>query len=246
MSKRKTLNVILVTVLVLMLTSIRFTVAQEQTENMQTFLDFRFAEIEIRVNATREALPEESMNITLLVRSKAADINLENLNLTVCGFIEGQNKTVLGRIYRNTVSLNYNETIPFNDSFLIPADKHIWGATYGELSLQYCSVGISLSLPSIGFTMTHVRNVYLENIEEEYQKLSEDFNELQQNYTWIEGNYTELKGNYTELKGKYDELSKGATGLDNTKNIAIILAVTTVVFGATTIYLIVRKPKQSW
>lgn len=244
MSKRKALNVTLVTVLVLMLISMRFTTAQEQNETTQTFFEFQWPGIEVQVNATSKAMPGESMTVILLVRG-TLEIDVQHLDLRVFGFTEGQNKTFLRDIPKGdgVFSLASNDTKKFNDTFPIPED--VWGVTYGELSLEYESSGYPYPALSLGFTLTNVKNTELERLKKNVQSLSAELNELQQNHTWLKGNYTELSENHTELTRKYDELSKG-TGPDNTRHIAIILAVTTVVFGATTVYLIIRKPKQTW
>jgi len=189
------------------------------------------------VNATREALPGDNITIILHAESKADNVYVAYLNLTIFGFIKGQNKTSLTNICQNDVPLNYSETIEHNQTLTVPSD--VWDTTYGELSFQYSIAGFSYSLSSLGFTMTHIRNVYLENLESEFQSLSENFTSLQQNYTWLEGNYT-------ELKGKFDELSKNVIELDNTRTAVIVLAITTVFFVATTIYMIMQKPKQYW
>ncbi len=245
MQKTKNLKVIFFTTLVLALIFIQSGLVEGQTQNMQKFFESRWPGMEIQVNATSETEPKETMTINLLVKSKADDVHIEYLDLTVFGFIEGQNKTLLGNMFQNAFPLNYNETRKFNRTFPIPAD--VWGATYGELSFQYSIGGFSYPLSSLGFTMTHVRNIKLQKLEEAFQSLSENFTRLQQNYTWLEGNYTELKGNYTELKGKYDELSQSGGELDSTRHITTILAITTVIFVATTIYLIIHRPRrQSW
>jgi hypothetical protein len=245
LQKTKNLKVIFFTTLVLTLIFIQFIVAKGQTQNTQKFFEFRWPGMEVRVNATSETLPKETMTIILLVKSKADDVYIEFLDLTVFGFIEGQNKTLLGNMFQDAFPLNYNETRKFNRTFPIPAD--VWGATCGELSFQYSIGGFSYPLSSLGFTMTHVRNIKLQKLEEAFQSLSENFTKLQQNYTWLEGNYTQLEGNYTELKGKYDELSQSVGELGNTRHITIILAITTVIFVATTFYLIIRRPRrQSW
>jgi len=219
-------------IILLTLTSalIGITKAQAPTENMKTFFESKWPGIEIQVNATRETLPEEAMTIILLVKSKAEDIYIEYFNLTIFGFIEGQNKSILGGIYQDAFPLNYSETKRCNKTLTVRSD--VWGTTYGELAFQYSIGGFSYSLSSLGFTTTYVKNVYLENLEEQFQSLNENFTELQQNYT--------------ELAGKYDELSKSIVELDNTRRAMIILAITTVIFAATTIYSIMRKPKQYW
>lgn len=244
MQKTKNLKAIFFTTLVLTLIFIQFGLVKGQTQDMRKSFESRWPGMEIQVNATSEVLPKETMTIILLVKSKADDVYIEYLDLMVFGFIEGQNKTLLGSMDQNAFPLNYNETRKFNRTLPIPAD--VWGATYGELSLQYSIGGFSYPLSSLGFTMTHVRNIKLQELEEAFQSLSENFTKLQQNFTRLEANYTDLKGNYAELKRKYDELSESGGELDNTRHITIILAITTVIFVATTIYLIIRKPRRSW
>jgi len=216
--------------LILTLSMIPIASTQEQADNMETFFKSQWPGIKIQVNATKESLPGDNITVILLVESKADNVYVVHLNLTVFGFIEGKNKTSLTNMYQPNFSLNYNETWGDNRTLPIPSD--VWDTTYGELSFQYSIDGFSFSLSSLGFTMTHVRNVYLENLEEQYESLNENFNELLQNYTWLEGNYTEL--------------SKSILELNNTRTAAIILAITTVFFVATTVYMVMRKPKQYW
>jgi len=202
--------------------------AQEPPTDMQTFFKSQWPGMKIQVNATAEALPGDNITIILLVESKADNVYIVYLNLTIFGFIKGQNKTGLTSIYQSDTPLNYNERTEHNHTLIIPSD--VWETTYGELSFQYSIEGFSYSLSQLGFTMTHVRNVYLENLEEQFQSLSENFTELQQNYT--------------ELKDMYDELSKSIIELDNTRRAVVGLAITTIFFVATTIYLFLRKPRQ--
>jgi hypothetical protein len=64
--------------------------------------------------------------------------------------------------------------------------------------------------------MTHVENVYLANLQAQYDQ-------LQQNYTTLEGRLTEL---------------------DNTRSAVAVLAITSIFFVATTLYMMMRKPKD--
>ncbi|MCW3993854.1 MAG: hypothetical protein NWE85_04735 [Candidatus Bathyarchaeota archaeon] len=104
--------------------------------------------------------------------------------------------------------------------------------------MEYKSACYPFSALSFGFTLTYVKNIKLERLEEDLESLSESFTELQQNCT-------RLEGNYTELKGKYDELSESSAGVEYTRQVMMILAITTIVFAATTIYFFMRKPKRS-
>jgi hypothetical protein len=59
------------------------------------------------------------------------------------------------------------------------------------------------------------------------------------NLAYINRTFWELQQNYTALQGNLNELG-------NTRMAVGILAVTTVFFVATSLYLVMRKPKESW
>jgi hypothetical protein len=100
--------------------------------------------------------------------------------------------------------------------------------------------------------MTDVENIYLKNIEEELKASTSTFNLLNQtfwesfqmnltmeNLALLNKTYWELQRNYTALQGSLNEL-------DNTRTAVTVLAITTVFFVATTVYMVMRKPKQYW
>jgi len=223
-------------VLILASTSVCGTLAQE-SENMQTFFELRRPGIKIQVNATKNASPGKNITVILQIEGKEEEVYFEYLNLSIYGFINGQNKTALDILSLKELSVIFNETKQFPLNVTIPSN--VWDATYGELSFKYYLAGEPFSVPLLGFTMTYIRNIYLEDLESQFQSLSENFTKLQQNYTWLEGNYT-------ELKEKYDKLSGSVVELENTRSAMVIFAITTFFFVATTAYLFLRKPKQSW
>jgi hypothetical protein len=119
-------------------------------------------------------------------------------------------------------------------------------------SAKYEVVTINLEKLTCGFTMTNVENIYLKNIEEEFNALTNTFklfnqtfwesfqmNPSAENLARLNQTYWELQQNYTAFRGNLNEL-------DNTRMAVGILAVTTVFFVATTLYLVMRKPKESW
>ncbi len=148
----------------------------------------------------------------------------------------------------------YNITVnnfPFNDTFTVP--EQVWGVSYGEITLTYdvkyvMDQGPTITIPYenfIGFPMTRVKNVYLETVEEQLRNLNSIFEQLNQTF-WqmFQMNLTEeslanLNETYWGLKGSSNELG-------NTRMAVGILAVTTVFFVATTLYLVMRKPRESW
>jgi len=240
--------------------------AQQLTENMKTFFDSTIPGIKIQVNATAETQPTE--NITVMLSMKGlGDVHIEYFNLSIFGFLNGTYKVIMANITGNNFSLN-NILKEYNCTFKVP--EQVWGVTYGEILLTYRAVlgGLELRFPQLiyGFTMTHVENVYLKKLEndlkswiESYQQLNNTYWQLnstfeQLNQTFWESfqmklsaenlarlnqTYWELQQNYTALRGNLNELG-------NTRTAVGILAVTTVFFVATTLYLVMRKPKESW
>ena len=214
-----------------------------QSENMQTFFDHEIPGIKITVNATAETQPYENITVKITINPLEEEVNIKYFNLSVFGFINGTHKTM---IYNITVN-----NFPFNDTFTVP--EQVWGVTYGEITLTYdvkyvMDQGPTITIPYenfIGFPMTRVKNVYLETVEEQLRNLNSIFEQLNQTF-WqmFQMNLTEeslasLNETYWGLKGSSNELG-------NTRMAVGILAVTTVFFVATTLYLVMRKPRESW
>jgi hypothetical protein len=211
--------------------------AQQPTENMKTFFDSEIPGIKIQVNATAETQPTE--NITMILSLKRqTDVYVKYFNFSVFGFLNGTDKVLMANISDNNFSL---EGTPkeYNCTFKVP--EQVWDVTYGEITLTYnvtytVGSGILIIIPyenlKIGFTMTHVENIYLKSVEEQLKSLTNIYDQLNQTYWELQQNYTTLQGNLNEL--------------GNTRMAVGILAVTTVFFVATTLYLVMRKPKESW
>jgi hypothetical protein len=197
---------------------------------------------------------------------------VECFNLSIFGFVNGTYKILMANVTDPDFPGPFGDS-PRQYNCTFPVPEQVWDTTYGEITLTYnatYSGGFgSLLLPyniTLGFTMTHVENVYLKTIENQLKNLqalfiqlnetfcdsfqmnltvdnlayiNRTFWELQQNYTALQGTYWELQQNYTALRGNLNELG-------NTRTAVGILAVTTVFFVATTLYLVMRKPKESW
>jgi hypothetical protein len=218
-----------------------------QSENMQTFFDHEIPGIKITVNATAETQPNENITVKITINPLEEEVNIKYFNLSVFGFINGTYKTM---IYNITVN-----NFPFNDTFTVP--EQVWGVTYGEITLTYdvkyvitqgniqTETTITYENLTVGFAMTRVKNVYLETVEEQLRNLNSTVEQLNQTF-WqmFQMNLTaeslaSLNETYWGLKGSSNELG-------NTRMAVGILAVTTVFFVATTLYLVMRKPKESW
>lgn len=193
--------------------------AQASTENTKTFLDSEISGITIQVNATAETQPNQNITVSLSLKRQAS-IYVGNFNLSIFGFVNGTYKTLMYNMTDGNFSLD-DTPREYNRTFIVPGQ--VWDTTYGEITLTYnvtYPVGPgSLKLPYniiLGFIMTHVENVYLANLQAQYDQ-------LQQNYTALQGRLTEL---------------------DNTRSVVAVLAITSIFFVATTLYLMMRKPKD--
>ncbi len=239
-------------VFTLSLASICITKAQAPAENMETFFDSEVPGMKIQVNATAEAQPTENITVILSLE-RQANVYIEYFNLSIFGFLNGTDKVLMANITDDNFSLD-DTPKEYNSTFKVP--EQVWDVTYGEIVLTYnvtypVGSGI-LIIPyenlTIGFAMTHVENVYLKGIEEQlksYEQLNQTFwesfqmNLSQEDLAELNRTYWEYQQNYTSLQGSVNELNSA-------RQAAIALAITTIFFVATTIFLVMRKPKQYW
>jgi len=219
-----------------------------QSENMQTFFEHEIPGIKIIVNATAETQPNENITVKVTI-NPLEEVSIKYFNLSVFGFINGTYKTRIYNITKNDFSL------PYECNFTCPVPEQVWDITYGEITLTYEVItyeyvpgqGTTKKITTyenfrVGFDMTHVKNVYLETVEEQLRNLNSTFEQLNQTFWYyFHKDLTPENLNETlrELKGSSNEL-------DNTRMAVGILAVTSVFFVATTLYLVMRKPKESW
>jgi len=214
-----------------------------QSENMQTFFDHEIPGIKITVNATAETQPNENITVKITINPLEEEVNIKYFNLSVFGFINGTYKTMIFNITVNN--------FPFNDTFPVP--EQVWGVTFGEITLTYDvtyviekGIEITITIPyenlTVGFDMTRVKNVYLETVEEQLRNLNNTFEQLNQTFRqYFNKDLTpeNLNDTLRELQGSQNELG-------NTRMAVAVLAITTVFFVATTLYLVMRKPRESW
>lgn len=255
MEKIKKLSLTLA-IFALIFASIRVAEAQTPTENMKTFLNSKIPGIQIQVNATAETQPNQNITVILSLKRQTT-VYVEYFNLSTFGFLNGTQKIIMANITDNNFPLGDAPQI-YNCTFKVP--EQVWDVTYGEITLTYNATYTAefgrLEIPyrniTIGFTMTYVENIYLKAIEEQLKNLNALFEQLNQtfwesfqmnltmeNLALLNQTYWELQQNYTALQGSLNELA-------NTRSAVAVLAITTVFFVATTIYMVMRKPKQYW
>lgn len=228
MKKLKHLTTVII-ILTFTLTFARSSAVQSSTD-LQMFFSEEYVGISIIINATQKTLPSENVTVHLWIKCTSANVKINYLNFTVYGFLKGEEQIPL-----NTTSilmdelLSFDETREYDYDILIPND--IWSATFGELRLSYAIADDSYKR-NAGFPMTIVENTYLSELEQQLVSLNETYQQLSNNYTSLQQDYESLKGNLGQL--------------ESTRQAVIALAVVTIFFVATTVYLIMRKPKQTW
>jgi len=207
--------------------------AQGPQATMQPFYDSTAFGIRIQANATVEASPGDNITVLLTLTGEAdAQVYVKNFSLSIFGLLNGTDKILMAKTSATDFWLN-NASRTFNlTSFPVP--DWVTGKTYGEITLAHqVIVSTGLTTTTINndgfvcdFPITDIKNVYLDKLLQDYEQLSL---------------------NYTALDKKLnDTLQSNASGLDNTRTVAAVLGVTTVIFVATTMYLILRRPKQYW
>jgi len=217
-----------------------------QSESMQTFFDREIPGIKITVTATAETQPNENITVKITINPLEEEVNIKYFNFSVFGFISGTEKTMLINITDNGFPLNNVRLYALN----LTVPEQVWGVTYGEITLTYdvkyvINQGPTITIPYenfIGFPMTRVKNVYLEAVEEQLRNLNSTFEQLNQTF-W---NYFHKDLTPENLNETLRELQGSSSELGNTRMAVGILAVTTVFFVATTLYLVMRKPRESW
>lgn len=213
--------------------------AQEPQQVTQTFLDSTAFGIRIQVNATGEVQPTENATIVLTLTNQT-EVYVTYFNLSVFGFLNGTTRILMANASEADFSLT-NSSRTFNYTFVVP--EWVWGATYGEIKLghsaKYGPVTVQNEGFVFGFSMTNVRNVFLEGLEH-------NFADLRQMYEQLNHTYAELNRTYVELARNFSTLQGTVSDLDNTRRVAAVFGITTVIFVATTLYFVLRKPREYW
>lgn len=258
MIKLRTVTSIFV-MLILALTLVKSITAQTP-EEMETFFSSKYVGISIQVNATRETVPGANITIKLLVNCTADDVYVDYLNLSVYGykhFKYGLEKdTLTSECVMKQSFLVYHNASRHN--YTIPVPSEVWDLTYAELHSKY-TVGIAPFGFDETFSITTVRNILWEELEEKLEWLNQTYQKLNNTYWQLNSTVEQLNQTFWQmfqmnltaeslahLNETYWSFKGSSNELGNTRTAVGILAVTTVFFVATTLYLVMRKPKESW
>lgn len=248
LKKPKTVSIIFI-ILILALTLAKSTMAQASNIT-QTFFSKKYAGVSINVNATHETVPGGNITIILWLNCTAVDVNVDYIAFDVYGFRHGEEEILLNSTtVMESVLLIFNQTYQYNYTVYVPSD--VWGATDIELHIKYTIVDLPVK-EDPRFSITVVRNVYLEELEKKFKALNSTYWQLNNTFAQLNQTFWECFGmNLTAeslalLNKTYWGLNLNLSDLDNTRRTVAILGITTAVFVLTTIYLFMRKPKQYW
>lgn len=211
----------------------------ESADELKTFYSKNYPGISLKVDATNETDPGKNVTLKLWADRTSSDVfNVEYFNMTVYGFkLSGPEEAVLySALLVSNVSLTSNQTI--DQTHMIPVPSDVYGPVFCRLYLEYVTADESVTR-NPEFAITSVRNIYYENLKNDFQQLNQSYQQLNETYGQLNQTYWELQENYTNLQ-------KSMTDLSNTRMLATVFLVTTVFFVATTLYLTLRKPRESW
>jgi len=260
MRKLRTVTSIFV-MLILALTLVKGITAQTP-EKMETFFSSKnkYVGISIQINATRETVPGANITIRLLVNCTSDNVYVDYLNFSVYGYKHVgyalEKATLTSKCVIKQSPLAYHNVSTHN--YTIPVPNDVWDLTYAELHSKYTVGSTSFGFDET-FSITTVRNILWEELEEKLEWLNQTYQKLNNTYWQLNSTVEELnqtfwemfKMNLTEeslalLNETYWGLKGSSNELGNTRMAVGILAITTVFFVATTLYLVMRKPKESW
>jgi len=228
---------------------------QGSADEMKAFFDSQIPGITIQVNATTQTQPTKNITVIVSLKTNVTDIGVEHFNLEVSGFLNGTTKLSMLNITDNNFFLNNTSPKEYVNSTYVPS--WVWGITYGEITLSYnvSEEGYVLTFPNFvsGFPMTQVENTFLKGLEtqntilqDQIKSLNDSYQQLTNLYQNVSNTLQQLNQTYVQLYQNYTSVKGSLGDLDNTRRVTTVLAVTTICFLVTTIYLVIRRPKESW
>jgi hypothetical protein len=199
--------------------------------------EYSLYNIKIYVRSPLEAYPNQSITVNITATASAKLI----VNCTAIELYTLNSSTKRDEKFAHIEYINYSNPLSFSGgqswsetSYNSVIPESALSVVYGKLILVWTETGTDESTAYTReptFIITSLKNPELERLRMENE-------ELKKNITDINDTLTEALNNLTDIKNRYE----GEIG--NTRSVATLLAVTTVFFVATTVYLVMRKPKE--
>ena len=232
-------TLILMLLLIVNATTAKYALA-ELTENRQINI-FHTACLMVSSEAPQYVNASESFDLTLIFH---ADANLSDIKFSL-ELVTFANDTEF--IFQK-FSGNINELIEKNEclrTFSVIAPPNASRIIEGRMN---CSWIIKTGTPH---PVTYASGFVVSVITDPWRKIAErlerELNETKTERDYWKREYENLNATYTDLNATYtEETSKLQGEIGTTRQLAVILGVTTVFFGLTTLYLFRRRPSEVW
>jgi len=193
----------------------------------------------VEIETSALAWPEENINITIRAEATQANIHIHYIQVNIFSLKESRDETLLNNTaFLEDAHLNLGEFNETSYEVLIPKDT-LPGLLYGEVDYSWSIEGDPSVFDKLkAFAATYIQNKPYEELRQDYEALNSFCNDLQTNHTALEANYTELQQKYQQLEGQQ-------IGENNSTGLMYIFIITTGIFVASTILLMIRRPKTT-
>lgn len=190
---------------------------------------YSYAGVEVAIENPYEIYPEQ--NITVNVAMKAlVNLTVSWMRMEMYTF---HNLTTEETLFHNISHISTPTSLFggqwLNKTYEVLIPDFAANVLYGKMVLKWTINGTEETTTyerKLTFIMGYLKNVELEKLKNEVERL--------------ENENAQLKENLTEIRNRYEG------ELNGTRSTVAVLAITTVFFLATTAYLVLRKPKQYW
>jgi hypothetical protein len=200
--------------------------------------------LKIHVENSPEAYPDQkiTLNMTAEASAKLA------INYTAIELYTLNSSTMNGENFASIEFINYSNPLLFSGgqssyktSYDVTVPASAFNVIYCKLTLVWTEMGTEESntyTRQTTFIMASVYNPELERMRDLLPKLQIQNAILRRNMTEMNDTLTQALKDLTDAKNRYEG------DMSNTRSVVTLLGITTVFFVATTVYLIVRKPKD--
>jgi hypothetical protein len=191
----------------------------------------------IEIEATALAWPGE--NVTILARANAtqANVHIRYIHVNILSLRDNRTETLLNsKSFFLDSHLSIQNSREISYKVAIPEDT-LPGLLFGEVEFQWSIEGSpDVEKEFDTFPATYIQNKPYEDLRQEYEGLYSVFNDLKTNYTQLQLNFTDLQQDHLALETEQ-------IGQSNATGLMYLFLITTGIFIATTIILIIRNPK---
>ena len=206
--------------------------------------EYALYNLKIRVENSPEAYPDQIITLNITAEASAKLL----LNYTAIELYTLNSSTMNGEMFAHIEFISYSNPLLFSggqSSYKTSYDAAVptsaFDVIYGKLYLVWTETGTEESntyTRQTTFIMASVYNPELERMRDLLPKLQMQNAIFRRNMTDINDTLTQALNDLTDAKNRYEG------DMSNTRSVVTVLGITTVFFVATTVYLIMKKPKD--